>query len=200
MGVTYFSWTFWQATFRDEGRGVPLSRIFHDWGFWSLPLSLRLNFNIQLHGTPMMGGLVTAPLYFSKYPPLAPLLRPCLLVQDCPHHHMGQSGFPPWWCWSVAHWGTFNEGGRARAIDLGLKESPQAEVEGGEVGGMRWPLSAPQAPPVTFSFRKNLKQKVPSLFIPQKIMSLELKGGWSVPIDRIIRLEWSTITGLVKKC
>ena len=63
---------------------------------------------------------------------------------------------------------------------------------------MRWPLSAPQAPPVTFSFRKNLKQKVPSLFIPQKIMSLELKGGWSVPIDRIIRLEWSTITGLVK--
>ena len=29
------------------------------------------------------------------------------------------------------------EGGRARAVDLGLQEAPEAEVEGGEVGGAR---------------------------------------------------------------
>ena len=46
------------------------------------------------------------------------------------------------------------EGGRARAVDLGLEEAPEAEVEGGEVGGARRPLSALQAPPADHSVPK----------------------------------------------
>ena len=36
--------------------------------------------------------------------------------------------------------------GRARAVDLGLQEAPEAEVEGGRGQGARRPLSAPKAP------------------------------------------------------
>ena len=58
------------------------------------------------------------------------LLRPCLHVQNCPPDHRrvnlrhlpGDVGLQ------------LIEGGRARAVDLGFEESPQAEVKGGEVG------------------------------------------------------------------
>ena len=54
------------------------------------------------------------------------------------------------------------EGGRARAVHLGL--APEAEVEGGEVGGARRPLSAPQAPPADDSVPK-LVVKIPHVGI-----------------------------------
>ena len=62
---------------------------------------------------------------------------PCLHIQHCPSHH------------SRINLGNLSgdiglqlvEGGWARAVDLGLQEAPEAEVQGGEVGGARRPLS-----------------------------------------------------------
>ena len=67
---------------------------------------------------------------------------PCPCVQHSPpHHHRVNLGNLP---------GDVGlqlvQDGRARAVDLGLQEAPEAEVEGGRGQGARRPLSAPQAP------------------------------------------------------
>ena len=82
------------------------------------------------------------------------LLRPCPHVQDGPPHHcwVNLGYLPGDVCLQLI------EGGRARAVDLGLEEAPEAEVEGGEVGGARRPLSALQAPPADHSVPKLVVQ------------------------------------------
>ena len=77
-----------------------------------------------------------------------------LHIQHCPPHH------------SKINLGNLSgdiglqlvEGGWARAVDLGLQEAPEAEVQGGEVGGARRPLSAPQTPPADDSVPKLVVQ------------------------------------------
>ena len=85
---------------------------------------------------------------------------PCPHVQHCPPHH-GRVNLGNLPCDVGLQ---LVEGGRARAVDLGLQEAPEAEVEGGEVGGARRPLSAPQAPPADDSVPK-LVVKIPHVGI-----------------------------------
>ena len=82
------------------------------------------------------------------------LLRPCPHVQDGPPHHcwVNLGYLPGDVCLQLIL------GGRAKAVDLGFEEAPEAEVEGGEVGGARRPLSAPQAPPANHSVPKLVVQ------------------------------------------
>ena len=73
---------------------------------------------------------------------------PCLHIQHCPPHHSRMVILASSWV----------EGGWARALDLGLQEAPEAEVQGGEVGGARRPLSALQTPPADDSVPKLVVQ------------------------------------------
>ena len=67
---------------------------------------------------------------------------PCPRVQHSPpHHHRVNLGNLPG---DVGL--QMAQDGRVRAVDLGLQEAPEAEVEGGRGQGARRPLSAPQAP------------------------------------------------------
>ena len=67
------------------------------------------------------------------------------------HWSTSQSGLPLLWCQLPSDDSLqLVEGGRARAVHLGLQVAREAEVKGGEVGGTRNLLPALQRPPADY--------------------------------------------------
>ena len=67
------------------------------------------------------------------------------------HWSTSQSGLPLLWCQLPSDDSLqLVEGGRARAVHLGLQVAREAEVKGGEVGGSRNLLPALQRPPADY--------------------------------------------------